>query len=69
MQSQRKDTTMGSSESTPNVGEEPATSMLTSALLAHQLPPLGKVFMGVRGIFLAIGWSSSSFVQVCQWYA
>ena len=58
-----------SSESTPNVGEEPATSMLTSALLAHQLPPLqsslGKVFMGVRGILLAIGWSSSSCVQVC----
>ena len=36
VQSQREDdTTMGSSESIPNVGEEPAANMISSALLAQ----------------------------------
>ena len=75
MQSQREDdTAMGSSESTPNVGEEPATSMLTSALLAHQLPPLSK-FTG-EGVDGSEGDTFGDWLEqfelcagVCQWDA
>ena len=75
VQSQREDdTTMGSSESTPNVGEEPATSMLTSALLAHQLPPLSK-FTG-EGVHGSEGDTFGDWLEqfelcagVCQWDA
>ena len=75
VQSQREDdTAMGSSESTPNVGEEPATSMLTSALLAHQLPPLSK-FTG-EGVHGSEGDTFGDWLEqfelcagVCQWDA
>ena len=65
---------MGSSESTPSVGEEPATSMLTSALLAHQLPPLSK-FTG-EGVHGSEGDTFGDWLEqfelcagVCQWDA
>ena len=75
VQSQREDNTaMGSSESTPNVGEKPATSMLTSTLLAHQLPPLSK-FTG-EGVHGSEGDTFGDWLEqfelcagVCQWDA